>query len=122
MNINPYFRIKRMSPQFLVADLERAVEFYVKILGFDVDFRYEDFYVGIVKDSSSIHLKLNSPCTEERKSSDNLEVLFTVDGIDDLYKDILNKSAKIIQPLRDMPYGKEFYVADPDGNIIAFVE
>jgi hypothetical protein len=24
--------------------------------------------------------------------------------------------------LRDMPYGKEFYVADPDGNIIGFLE
>jgi len=28
----------------------------------------------------------------------------------------------VIQSLREMPYGREFYVADPDGYIIAFYE
>jgi hypothetical protein len=28
----------------------------------------------------------------------------------------------IVQPLRAMPYGKEFYIADPDGYILSFLE
>jgi hypothetical protein len=39
-----------------------------------------------------------------------------------LYEEFSNKSVEFAQSLRDMPYGKEFYVADPDANIIAFLE
>ena len=46
-----------MSPLLPVADVERSIEFYTKKLGFSLDFNYEDFYAGIVKDGHSIHLK-----------------------------------------------------------------
>lgn len=36
-------------------------------------------------------------------------------------KEISGRSVEIIQPLRTMPYGKEFYVADTDGHVIAFL-
>jgi catechol 2,3-dioxygenase-like lactoylglutathione lyase family enzyme len=124
MNTTTYSRIKKMSPQFLVADIERSLEFYTKKLGFDVDFRYEDFYAGIVKDGCSIHLKSDDSSLEERKSkrnNENLDIVFSVDGIEDLYQELLNKSVEFVQPLRDMPYGKEFYIADPDGHIISFL-
>lgn len=119
-----YFRIKKMSPQFLVTDIERSIEFYTKKLGFDIDFRYEDFYAGIVKDGHSIHLKLGEPSIEERmnKRNNGLDIVFSVDSIEKLYQELSNKSIEFVQPLRDMPYGKEFYVADPDGYTIAFLK
>jgi catechol 2,3-dioxygenase-like lactoylglutathione lyase family enzyme len=119
------FQIKKMSPQLLVADIDRAIEFYTKKLGFDIDFRYEDFYAGIVKDGHSIHLKADKASVEERKNRrkhDDLEITFLVDDIESLYKDLSSKSVEFSQSLRDMPYGKEFYVADPDNNIISFLE
>ena len=125
MDTTTYPRIKQMSPQFLVADIDRSIEFYEKKLGFDIDFRYEDFYVGIVKDGCSIHLKLGKPSIEERKNKRNnedLDIAFSVDGIENLYEELSNKPIEFIQPLRDVPYGKEFYVTDPDGYIIAFIE
>jgi len=120
-----YSKIKKMSPQLLVADIDHSIEFYTKKLGFDVDFRYEDFYAGIIKDGYSIHLKVSRSSIEERenrRTNDDLNIIFSVDGIEGLYEELLNKSVEFIQLLRDMPYGKEFYVADPDGNIIAFLE
>ncbi len=48
MDTTIYSKIKKISPLFIVADLDRSVEFYIKKLGFDVDFRYEDFYLGII--------------------------------------------------------------------------
>ena len=39
-------KIKQMSPQLLVTDLERSLEFYRTELGFEIDFLYEDFYAG----------------------------------------------------------------------------
>jgi catechol 2,3-dioxygenase-like lactoylglutathione lyase family enzyme len=118
------FRIKQMSPQLHVADLERSIEFYTKKLGFKIEFRYEDFYAGIIKDGYSIHLKTGDPPIEQKKQhedSDPIDILFSVDHIDDLYEELSGQSVLFIQPLRQMPYGNEFYIADPDGNVIAFV-
>ena len=125
MDTITYFKIKKMSPQLLVADVDRSIQFYTKELSFDVEFRYEDFYAGIIKDGYSVHLKVSKPSIEERenrRNNEDLDIIFSVDGIEGLYEELLNKSVEFIQLLRDMPYGKEFYVADPDGNIIAFLE
>src|SRR5260221_6567016 len=125
MNAGIYLKIKGMSPQFLVADLNRSIEFYTKKLGFEISFHYEDFYCGIIKSGYSIHLKLVDRAIEERenrKNNGHLDITFSVEGIDDLYEYIKSKSVEVIQPLRDMPYGREFYISDPDGHIIAFLE
>jgi hypothetical protein len=98
---------------------------YTKKLGFEVDFLYEDFYGGIIKNGYSIHLKLGKPSTEERKNkreNDDLDIVFSVEDVEDLYAELVNKSVEITQPLCDRPYGKEFYIADPDGYILAFLE
>jgi len=125
MNTSTQPKIKRMSPQFLVADIEHSIDFYTKKLGFDLEFRYEDFYAGIIKDGHSIHLKSGKPSIEVRKSkreNDDLDIVFSVETVEDLYEEFVNKSVEIIQPLCDRPYGKEFYIADPDGYILAFLE
>ena len=112
--------IKKMSPQLLVTDLDGSIEFFTQKLGFTVEFRYEDFYVGLVKDGCSIHLKQGYAPVE--KNAEKLDILFSVDDIEDVYADLVAKTIEIRQRLRAMPYGKEFYVADPDGHIFAFVE
>lgn len=58
----------------------------------------------------------------DEKNKEDLDLTFSVDSIESLYDEFLTKSIEIIQPLRDMPYGREFYIADPDGNRIAFME
>ena len=125
MNTGTESKIKKMSPQFLVADIEHSIEFYTKKLDFEVDFRYEDFYAGIIKDNYSIHLKSGKPSIEERESKReniDLDIIFSVEGVENLYEELMNKSVEIVQPLCDRPYGKEFYIADPDGYILAFLE
>jgi uncharacterized glyoxalase superfamily protein PhnB len=125
VNTGTESKIKKMSPQFLVTDIEHSIEFYTKKLDFEVDFRYEDFYAGIIKDNYSIHLKSGKPSIEERESKRekiDLDIIFSVEGVEDLYEELMNKSVEIVQPLCDRPYGKEFYIADPDGYILAFLE
>ena len=111
-----------MSPQLAVTDLGQSLQFYTEKLGFSLDFKYEDFYAGIIKDGHSIHLKCGDPLSTVGKSKEDLEITFSVDSIDLLYDKLRGKSVEIVQPLREMPYGKEFYIADPDGNVIAFLE
>jgi predicted enzyme related to lactoylglutathione lyase len=118
-------RIKNMTPLLLVADIERSVAFYAGKLGFAEDFRYEDFYCGIIKDGFSIHLKLGNVSPEQTKSkrlNQDVDIIFSVDRIESLYDALLTENMEVVQPLRNMPYGREFYIADPDGNLIAFVK
>jgi catechol 2,3-dioxygenase-like lactoylglutathione lyase family enzyme len=125
MNAGTLSKIRKMSPQILVTDIEDSIEFYTQKLGFDLAFRYEDFYAGIIKDGYSIHLKSGKPSIEERKNkreNGDLDIVFSVKAIEDLYEEFVNKSVEIIQPLCDRPYGKEFYIADPDGHILSFLE
>lgn len=57
MSTGKQSRIIKMSPQFLVTDIEHSIEFYTKKLGFELQFFYEGFYAGIAKDGCSVHLK-----------------------------------------------------------------
>jgi predicted enzyme related to lactoylglutathione lyase len=118
-------KIKKMSPQLLVTDLDNSINFYIEKLNFELEFRYEDFYAGIVKDGCSIHLKSGKPSLEERtnkRENNDLDIVFSIDNVETLYEQFLKKSIYIVQPLCDRPYGKEFYIADPDGYIFAFLE
>jgi hypothetical protein len=68
---------------------------------------------------------LENPSVEERQNrreNEDLDIVFSVQGIEDLYEEYLGRSVEFVQPLRDMAYGKEFYIADPDGYIIGFLE
>src|SRR5882757_6857330 len=115
-----HLTIKGMSPLLLVRDLNSSLEFYTDILGFKISFRYEDFYAGITKGGYTIHLKSGNPCIEERENrrkNEDPDITFSVDGIEEHYEDIKNKSTTVIQSLREMPYGKEFYITDPNDYI-----
>ena len=118
-------KIKKMSPQLLVTDLDSSIVFYTEKLGFEIEFRYEDFYAGIIKDGCSIHLKSGKPSLEERnnkRKNNDLDIVLSVENVEDLYNQFARQSIDIVQPLCDRPYGKEFYIADPDGYIFAFLE
>ncbi len=117
--------IKSMAPLFIVADLEYSLNFYTRNLGFDIDFRYEDFYAGITRNGCNIHLKAGVPAITERAGrleNGHIDVTFTVGNIDSLFEAVKALPLTIIQPLRHMPYGVEFYIVDPDGYILAFLE
>ena len=85
------FTIKQMSAQVPVADLERSIAFYTQQLGFELAFRYGEFYAGIIKDGCSIHLKISEAPVLQNKPHDDdapLQLLFSVDNIDSLYTEL----------------------------------
>lgn len=112
-----------MSPQLVVADLQRALDFYTRQLGFKIDFLYEDFYAAIGIDGYTIHLKLGKATARAYSlKNEDLDLVFSVENIDQLFEALQSRQEVIIQQLRQMPYGREFYIADPDGYILGFVE
>jgi len=115
-----------ISPQFLVDDLARSIQYYGRCLGFDLDFQYEDFYASVSRDGCAIHLKAapkNEADRAHREQHEHLDAHIAVRNATALYDELRSRGALITRPLEDRPWScRDFYVQDPDGYILCFSE
>lgn len=114
-----------VAPVLLVADLDRALAYYRDRLGFAVAFVHDGFYAQVQRDRCMLHLKQARPIPRDQaafEAAGHLDACFGVRDARRLSCQLANRGAVFSVPLRDMPYGKEFYVRDPDGYILGFVE
>jgi catechol 2,3-dioxygenase-like lactoylglutathione lyase family enzyme len=116
-------RVTSFAPQFLVDDLERSISYYQKI-GFTFGEPWEGFYAIGRLDGMELHLKeapKNESERQHRRDSEHLDAAAGVDGIEAFYERCVANGATIVKPLTATAWGtKDFYVEDPDGNIICF--
>ncbi|MGE5324887.1 MAG: VOC family protein [Actinomycetota bacterium] len=119
-------RITGIAPQFLVDDLDRAIACYCDKLGFELDFRYQDFYAAVSRDGFAIHLKCAPKLPrdrEDRKQNEHLDAYISVSGIRDLFRELEARGAQVIRPLEQRLWAcMDFYVEDADGYVLCFSE
>lgn len=119
-------KVTGISPQFLVDDLQRSIEYYCQRLGFDLDFQYEDFYASVSKDGCAIHLKeapKNEADRPHRQKNEHLDAYLGVSNATALHDEFKSRGALITKALEDRPWScRDFYVLDPDGYILCFSE
>jgi len=122
-NLNAQPRVTSLAPQFLVDDLVRSMTYYRK-LGFTFGDPWEGFYAIGVLDGLELHLKeapRNSAERQFRREHEHLDAAAGVDGIEGFYAQCVANGATVIRPLAATEWGtKDFYIEDPDGNIISF--
>jgi catechol 2,3-dioxygenase-like lactoylglutathione lyase family enzyme len=115
-------RLTSFAPQLLVADLDRSIAFYQK-LGFQFGEAWEGFYAIGRRDGLEVHLKA-PPHSEERnrrRDQERLDAAAGVDGIEAFYQQCVANGVTVIKPLTATEWGtKDFYIEDPDGNVISF--
>jgi uncharacterized glyoxalase superfamily protein PhnB len=119
-------KLTGISPQFLVDDLARSIEYYGRRLGFDLDFQYQDFYASVSRDGCAIHLKAapkNEADRAHRQQNEHLDAYMAVSNAAALYDELRSRGAVVTRPLEDRPWScRDFYVQDPDGYILCFSE
>jgi uncharacterized glyoxalase superfamily protein PhnB len=119
-------QLASIAPQFLVDDLDGAIAYYRDVLGFAFGEPWGGFYAIGERDGVEIHLKeapKNADERTHRHANEHLDAYVRVKGIDTFYAQCVAKGANIIKPLAEMPWGtKDFFLADPEGYIIAFGE
>jgi catechol 2,3-dioxygenase-like lactoylglutathione lyase family enzyme len=116
-------RLTSFAPQFLVDDLARSIAYYQK-LGFAFGEPWDGFYAIGQLDGLELHLKeapKDGPERQHRRDHEHLDAAAGVDGIEAFYARCVANGAQIIKPLAPTEWGtKDFYIEDPDGNIVSF--
>jgi catechol 2,3-dioxygenase-like lactoylglutathione lyase family enzyme len=114
-----------IAPVFRVGDISRSLAFYRDQLGFGVDFIYESFYGGVSRDGCHIHLKHSTPAPRDQtafEQAEHIDACIGVCSAKQLFDSLATAGVAFVVPLRHMPYGTEFYVRDPDGYVLGFVQ
>ena len=126
----PHFR--KLTPNLLVANVERSLAFYIETLGFERGMTVPDAspFVFASVTGGPVEIFLNDAATagKEYPAFNGKPIGATgtlyieVEGVDALH-DRLQATMKIVMPLATQFYGmREFAVADPDGYVLTFAE
>ena len=109
--------LDKACPLFPSSDIPATLEFYRRGLGFAV--RLEMANYGIVeRDGVEVHFW---PC-DNRHIAENTSAYFRVHDADSLHRELINQGHEMrITAPEDREWGmREFYVWDPDGNLLKF--
>lgn len=126
----PHFQ--KLTPNLLVANVERSLAFYTDTLGFErgLTVPEQSPFVFASVTSGSIEIFFNDAATAVKeypafggKPLGATGTMFIeLEGVDVLH-DRLQSSAKIVMPLETKFYGmREFAIEDPDGYVVTFAE
>jgi lactoylglutathione lyase len=126
----PHF--KKLTPNLLVASVERSLAFYVDTLGFargmTVPEQSPFVFASVTGDTIEIFFNDAAAAIKEYPAFAGKPIGATgtlfieVEGIDALH-DRLRPSVKVVMPIVNQFYGtREFAIEDPDGYVITFAE
>ncbi|GGP25002.1 glyoxalase superfamily protein [Silvimonas amylolytica] len=107
----------RIAPTLPVTDMEQAVAFYTRLLGFTKVFENGSpvGFVILKKDDAELHLTLDK---QHKAPSRNVAHLLVRDA-SALYQHLVQHDVRMIKSLRDADFGMRCFVfADLDGNRI----
>jgi uncharacterized glyoxalase superfamily protein PhnB len=127
-------KFNKITPNLIVADMERSLKFYRDVLGFTMSQTVPDkppfIFAWMKRGDAEIFLNQHMPpqpgqpdLFAGRQIGGTLSMYVPLEGIDDLLKTVQGNGVKIAIPLHKEFYGmKEFAVFDPDGYLIIFAE
>jgi uncharacterized glyoxalase superfamily protein PhnB len=112
-------KLTRIAPEFPVANLRDAIEYYERKLGFRTVMRMPaGDYAVLERDDVAIHLFQR----EDRKLLPVGIHVFATD-LDALWSELKANGAKIVQDIETKPWGnRDFRIRDDSGNEIKFTE
>ena len=103
-----------IAPIFQVANLQRAIDYYTRVMGFELDWTAGEppDRASFCRDSVEITVEVD-PVPERAKA------YIQVQGVDKYFSRIFAAGARMKVPLADRIYGmRDGRIEDPDGNEI----
>ena len=124
----------RASPVLGVRNVRQAAEYYRDILGFSLDPVQGVFqpsadepggvYAIVKREGVWIHFQIRrGDLPQRQRDACEGDVYLYVDGVDELYAELQQRGATILQPPQVAPYGlREIIVEDINGYRLTFGE
>lgn len=111
---------KETHPIIGTRDIQKAIEFYIGRLGFELAFRDETDppnYVGFRRDEVEIHMQF-----QFEYETAPIRLRFLVEDPDALFSEYWQRGVECVPSgVHDTPWGtREFALYDPDRNALAF--
>jgi catechol 2,3-dioxygenase-like lactoylglutathione lyase family enzyme len=100
------------GPILCVGDLETSLDYYVRVLGFQVDWRHGDIFASVSRDRCNLML------CEGDQGHPGGWVWIGVGDAGKLHDELRAAGAVIRHPPTNYPWAYEMQVADPDGNVL----
>ena len=128
----PQLNVTKLTPNLLVASVERSLSFYVDVLGFARGMTVPDAspfaFASVTSGAAEVFFNDAAGAIEEypgfagKLIGCSGTLFIEVVGVDALH-DRLKPAVKIVMPIETKFYGmREFAIADPDGYVITFAE
>jgi uncharacterized glyoxalase superfamily protein PhnB len=118
--------IHSVAPVIATADIERSLEYYTTVLGFEFDFKYGEppVYAGIKSGSVEIYFSIDHALAAAVKEKNlNPEVFIWVTDADGLFNKHKNRGAEIIEPPTNRPWGaRQYVIKDINGYFLKFAQ
>lgn len=126
------YELKKLTPNLIVADVERSMTFYSDVLGFSVVTTVPEAapFVFAIVQSGPVEIFLNAlepavaeyPAFKDRPIGGTLTLFIEVADIQGVHRSLQGKVG-IVMPLEHKWYGvTEFAFTDPDGYIITIAQ
>lgn len=113
--------LTRVRSVLAVQDLAASVDYCTRVLGMAVDFTAPG-WAFLSRGSFRLMLGECADAMPAHETGDHSYFAYvTVDGIDELHRELVGNGATLTQGLADKPWGmREFGVRTPDGHRIMF--
>ena len=113
-----------LIPQLRTTNLQESIDFYVDTLGFQLGFRYSDFYAGIQIGEQQLHLKLvdeKDPSIGFVAEGDHLHLFLPTLDVDAEAERLRKQGVALSRGPANTPWGtREFYITDNQGHTLCF--
>jgi catechol 2,3-dioxygenase-like lactoylglutathione lyase family enzyme len=119
-------KVTDLKPQLRTTDLERSIRFYTEALGFELEFRFKDFYAGIRAGNREFHLKLvdePDPSVPFVRDGGHVHLFFEVAGVAAVARELEAKGVRLRRGVHETDWGgRELIVEDDQGHTLVFYE
>jgi catechol 2,3-dioxygenase-like lactoylglutathione lyase family enzyme len=106
--------------------MDSTLRFYTEVLGFAVDFNFEDFYVGIRRGEHVFHLKLvdeEDPSIPYVRDGGHMHFYFQIESVEDFARELKSKGVVLAGDVHETRWQtREVIVEDDQGHTIYFGE
>ena len=131
-------KLRDVTPNLIVADIDRSRAFYRDVLGFSIVTTVPDaapfVFVWLQRDNVHVFLNARAGAAEDLPDfaarpiggTNSLYMLVEADSVDDgidaLFREVEGR-ARVVMPLKTQFYGlREFGIEDPDGYLVLFAQ